>query len=124
MQTLIDFDALRFNGPDYVAARDNARLGAQILRVFNLMADGNWRTLREIEDATGDPAASISAQLRHLRKARFGGHVVEREYVGDGLWKYRLQVNGQTAEQEMDAGEVQPANWVTRVTNWIMGVRP
>ncbi|KKL56177.1 hypothetical protein LCGC14_2247980, partial [marine sediment metagenome] len=35
-------------------------------------------TLCEIEDLTGDPPASISAQLRHLRKERFGAHTVER----------------------------------------------
>lgn len=83
----------RFNGPDYVPARDNARLGAQILRVFNLMRDAQWRTLREIEAATGDPAASVSAQLRHLRKKRFGSHTVEREHRGEGLYAYRLIVN-------------------------------
>lgn len=41
----------------------------------------------------GDPAASVSAQLRHLRKPRFGGFVVEKRPRGDrerGLWEYRL----------------------------------
>ena len=31
---------------------------------------GDWRTLRSIADCTGDPEASVSAQLRHLRKDR------------------------------------------------------
>jgi hypothetical protein len=83
----------RFDGPAYDHARDSARLTGQILRVFDLMADGQWRTLREIADATHDPESSISAQLRHLRKARFGGHTVEREHVGGGLYRYRLIVN-------------------------------
>ena len=89
-QLAIDFDALRFNGPDYDPARDNARLGEQIKRIFDLMRDGEWRTLAEIESATGDPPASISAQLRHLRKDRFGGHTIEKDYRGNGLYSYRL----------------------------------
>ena len=57
------------------------------------MHDGRWRTLDEIASTTGDPPASISAQLRHLRKRRFGAHVVERQARGDrshGLWEYRV----------------------------------
>ena len=83
---------LRFNGPAYDPRRDNARLGAQYLRVFHLMADAQWRTLAEIAAVTGDPPASVSAQLRHARKARFGGHTVERRYEGSGLFAYRLLV--------------------------------
>jgi hypothetical protein len=78
--------APRFNGPDYVPERDNER-------VFDCMKDGAWRTLQQIHGITKDPEASISAQLRHLRKARFGGHAVEKEYLGDGLYRYRLLVN-------------------------------
>ncbi len=81
---------VRFDGDDYVDERDRPRLRGQILRIFNLMKDGNWRTLASIEASTGDPPASISAQLRHLRKARFGAHKVEREHNGRGLYSYRL----------------------------------
>jgi len=84
---------LRFNGPCYVPARDNARLHGQIKDIFTLMADGVWRSLSSISDKTGHPEASISAQLRHLRKARFGGHTIEKEYIGNGLYLYRLIVN-------------------------------
>jgi hypothetical protein len=79
----------RFNGPDLTTA-DHARLAGQMARVFELMQDGGWRTLREIADATGDPESSISAQLRHLRKPRFGSHKVERKHEGGGLHHYRL----------------------------------
>jgi len=82
-----------FNGPAYDPIFDKARLTGQILRVYNLMIDGNWRTLDEISRATGDPAASISAQLRHLRKEKFGRHIVDKRARGDryrGLWEYRL----------------------------------
>lgn len=81
---------LRFNGADYVPSRDNLRLGSQLQRVFALVADSKWRSLQEMSDLTGDPQASISAQLRHLRKPRFGSWNVERKYMGDGLYLYRL----------------------------------
>lgn len=93
IQLEIDFTTARFNGPDYSPEHDNRRLTGQILRVFNLMKDGKWRTLREIEEKTGDPQASASAQLRHLRKARFGGHEVLKRNRGDreqGLFEYKL----------------------------------
>jgi hypothetical protein len=52
------------------------------------MIDGLPRTLRQISNATGDPEASVSAQLRHLKKERFGGFIVEKEHVGNGLYRY------------------------------------
>lgn len=84
-----------FNGPAYEPQHDYKRLAGQILRVFGLMKDGRWRTLAEIEAITGDPPASISAQLRHLRKERFGSFEVEKRARGErihGLWEYRLIV--------------------------------
>jgi len=84
----------RFNGSDYSVKNDRERLTGQILRVFNLMKDGHWRTLQQIEDATGDPQASISAQLRNLRKARFGAYQMEKMSLGGGLFTYRLVING------------------------------
>jgi hypothetical protein len=86
----------RFNGPDYGPALDQVRLTGQIERIFSLMRDGRWRTLSEIESATGDPAASISAQLRHLRKARFGAHTMNKRRRGtrtSGLFEYQVIVN-------------------------------
>ena len=83
----------RFNGSDYDHVRDGPRLSSQLERVYHLMADGQARTLGEISDLTGDPHASVSAQLRHLRKTRFGGHSVSKEYLGHGLYRYRLAVN-------------------------------
>ena len=83
----------RFNGSDYVPARDDVRLTGQLLRVWRVMSGGQWRTLEQISDMTGDPAASISAQLRHLRKPQFGAHQVEKEYLGNGLYKYRVTPN-------------------------------
>ena len=80
----------RFDGPN--PKRDGPRLSAQYRRIFDLMSDGQYRTLSEIAAQTGFPEASISAQLRHMRKRRFGGHQVSKEYLGRGLYSYSLQV--------------------------------
>jgi len=82
-----------FSGITYEAKHDRSRLAAQSSRVFTLMSDGAWRTLGEIAEATGDPQQSVSARLRDFRKARWGGHVVERRARGkrsEGLFEYRL----------------------------------
>jgi hypothetical protein len=39
---------------------------------------GAWMTLRELGRLTRYGETSISAQLRHLRKARCGGYVLEK----------------------------------------------
>lgn len=86
-------DTMRFNGPEYDPAHDNQRLSKQHARIRTLMLDGQWRTLPAIARLTGDPPASVSAQLRHLRKERFGSFIVERRPSGDrsrGLFEYRI----------------------------------
>jgi hypothetical protein len=86
-------DGAKFDGDDYNPALDDDRLSKQIGRVYAAISDGNWRTLAELEQITKDPQASISAQLRHLRKERFGSHNVERQRRGEsGTWEYRLGV--------------------------------
>ena len=68
-----------------------------LLEVMRIAAQyETWVTLEELAGKTKFPPASISAQLRHLRKARFGGWKVERrrrEVVKEELvWEYRLGV--------------------------------
>jgi hypothetical protein len=82
--------APRFDGADYTPERDDSRLRPQMDRIYSLMRDGKWRTLGEIAERTGAPPASVSAQLRHLRKRRFGGYLVEKRYLRDGLYTYRV----------------------------------
>ena len=85
----------RFDGPDYVPALDNDRLTGQIQRVFNAMRAGEWRTLAEISEETNDPPASVRAQLRHLRKPKFGSYTITKRRRGDrtsGLFEYRMEV--------------------------------
>src|SRR6266851_3940923 len=60
---------------------------------------GAWMTLRELARLTRYGETSISAQLRHLRKAKCGGYVLEKrvrkpEVVSSEehfvVWEYRL----------------------------------
>lgn len=86
-------EKIRFNGSDYSPEHDNIRLTGQLKRVYECMIDGKFRTLSEIENITGDPPASISAQLRHLRKKRFGEFTVNKRTRGErsvGLFEYQL----------------------------------
>ena len=78
------------SGETFDRKRDGARLNAQAAAVFSYMQHGEWRTLADIAAATGAPEASVSARLRDLRQAKFGGYTVERRYIAKGLWQYRL----------------------------------
>src|ERR1700756_2852035 len=52
----------------------------EVLRDVMLSANecGAWLTLAELSAMTRYPAASISAQLRHLKKPRFGNYELEK----------------------------------------------
>ena len=84
--------APHFNGAVYDPERDHERLSRQIGRVYEALLWGGWLTLAEIEAKTSDPQASISAQIRHLRKRRFGGYQIDkrRQTQTGGTWEYRL----------------------------------
>ena len=81
---------LRFDGDDYKHRRDSNRLTGQLLRIWDAIKDGEWITLEELAIKSDSPAASASAQLRNLRKERFGSHVIDRERMNNGGYKYRL----------------------------------
>ncbi len=114
-------------GPACAEAADGARLRTvpagtelrtqrEVIRELMLAAGarGAWLTLREIASLTGYGEASISAQLRHLRKPAFGDYAVEKRRRGPdaesqrgsvpcgtgrgepraGLWEYRLLPRG------------------------------
>jgi len=82
--------AADFDGDTYDRERDHDRLNAQLRRVLARLQDRAWHTLGDLSSATGDPEASVSARLRDLRKEKFGAHVIERQYLSDGLWQYRM----------------------------------
>jgi len=83
----------RFDGRTYDHARDHARLTSQLVRVREVMRDGQWRTLKRIADDAHAPEASVSARLRDLRKERNGAWIVEsmRDDREPGVWWYRLK---------------------------------
>jgi hypothetical protein len=74
----------------------------QLAKIRDLMLEAArnvWLTLAEIAEPTEYGEASISAQLRHLRKARHGCYRVEkrRRQSGEceagrstGLWEYQI----------------------------------
>lgn len=91
-----------FAGAVYSPGDDDARLTDQLARVFGVLKVGGWLTVAELSGKTGDPAPSVSAQLRHLRKPRFGGWNIEKrrrprtDEKRSNLWEYRL--HGKLAE--------------------------
>tara|TARA_R100000808_G_scaffold19832_1_gene42976 strand:- start:1090 stop:1395 length:306 start_codon:yes stop_codon:yes gene_type:complete len=87
------FDA-QFDGSDYNDKRDRPRLNGQIRRVYRAMCSSRWMTLDDVVEITGDPHASVSAQMRHLRKEKFGSNYVQKRYKGRGLFEYRLLPSG------------------------------
>lgn len=91
---MTDLHIPRRDGSTYDHVRDGKRLDCQHNRVFALMKDGEWRSLYQISDGTGDPEASCSARLRDFKKPRFqklyGAYALEKRYVRRGLFEYRL----------------------------------
>jgi hypothetical protein len=84
-----------FDGVDYTHSKDYERLSGQLKEIYGLMSDGQWRTVEKIEKSTGYPANSIQAQLRNLRKERFGAYLVERRRITEsGLYEYRVGEKG------------------------------
>ena len=72
-----------------------------------------WLTLDELSKLTHYPPASISAQLRHLRKPEYGGYAVEKRPRAVGkvlrgedfgtVWEYQLR---RTIRRKMAGGRV------------------
>lgn len=77
---------------------DVCQLGGGRRYVFDVMADGTWRTIQEIqasvEARTGEyfTEPCISARVRDLRKHEYGNHTVERRARTGRLFEYRLEV--------------------------------
>ena len=74
-----------FDGEGYDERFDKDRLITQLQRVYDMMRDSEWRSLKEISDTLtliyGNrfPEASISADLRSFRRASHGSSIVERK---------------------------------------------
>ena len=80
-------------GPAYSEVIDGERIAKQheVIRDF-MLKTGRWWTLAELHEKLKYPEASISAQLRHLRKPEFGSYEVEkrRREPDKGTWEYRV----------------------------------
>jgi len=83
----------KFDGSDYKPERDDERLDKQIDRVKKVCSSGVPMTLSMIATLSGDPEASVSAQLRHLRKEKHGSHIVDKIYLSHGLYLYKVTLN-------------------------------
>jgi hypothetical protein len=84
---------LVFDGADYVQERDGKRLAKNHFKLKDLMQDQRFRTLSEISAITNIPEASVSAGLRDFRKEKFGRHIVNKNYLENGLYSYQLILN-------------------------------
>jgi len=80
----------RFGGETYDPERDRKRLTGSLLKIRVAMAPGGWWTLARLADIGECSPAAASARVRDLRKSKFGGHTIDREYVADGIWRYRM----------------------------------
>lgn len=97
-------------------AEDETQLAAIRELMTRAAASGVWLTLAEIAEATEFAEASISAQLRHLRKAQNGGYRVEKRHRrmpsavarmrkarearrGPVIWEYRVLSSQRAAEE-------------------------
>jgi len=91
------------SGNNAQGAQEHLPTQLEVLRgVLQLAAQyGAWMTLAELARKTNFPEASISAQLRHLRKAEHGAYQVEkrrREWeealktnTKEKVWEYRVR---------------------------------
>jgi len=79
-----------FSGAGVETVEDKIRLGKQIDRVLAYINGGEWMSLQQIAIGINAPHASVSAQLRNLRKAEHGSYIIERKNEGDGYFLYRL----------------------------------
>ena len=87
-----------------IGARRRLALWTQREVICNVMLSaakcGTWLTLKELARLTRYGEASISAQLRHLRKPRYGAFVIAKRpregevsvclVHGSPVWEYRL----------------------------------
>jgi len=89
-----------FDGATYDNTLDATRLTGQWLRVYQVLAGGEWLTLSEIQNAITeryqrhDSQTGISARIRDFRKEKFGSRTVNTRRRGnpkDGVWEYQLK---------------------------------
>jgi hypothetical protein len=64
-----------------------------LYKLLSVVKDGKWRTIKQLSDATGNIPTAASANMRNLRKAKYGGYIIERRHLGNGLYEYRMALD-------------------------------
>ncbi len=83
--------APEFDGKTFNQRRDGRRLNGQLAAVHSILSgDYRWYGLRELATRCSGSEAGVSARIRDLRKPKFGGHIIQKRCVNNGLWEYRL----------------------------------
>jgi len=99
--------ALEVLASDVFPEEDETQLAAIRELTTRASARGVWLTLAEIAEATEFAEASISAQLRHLRKAHHGGYHVEK--------RHRCSARGMATLRKIRDTRRGPVIWEYRV---------
>ncbi len=99
--------ALEAPTSDVFPEEDETQLAAIRELTTRASARGVWLTLAEIAEATEFAEASISAQLRHLRKAHHGGYHVEK--------RHRCSARGMATLRKIRDTRRGPVIWEYRV---------
>ena len=104
-----DAEQVRVSAPtdEVCLEEDETQLAAIRELMTRARARGSWLTLAEIAEATEFAEASISAQLRHLRKAHHGGYHVEK--------RRRQSVRGAATMRKIRDTRRGPMIWEYRV---------
>jgi len=93
---------MNFDGPAYEAEKDYERLSGQIRVVLEVLKQSSlsarWLTVEQIrrrcllEHDEQFPEPSISAQIRNLRKSRFGSWNISGRYrKGVRIYEYKIE---------------------------------
>ena len=106
----VEEPAIEAQASESSGEEDETQLAAIRKLMRRAFARGAWLTLGEIAQATEFAEASISAQLRHLRKPHHGRHRVEKRRrrpvreIRDGwrepvIWEYRVLPPGRVRQR-------------------------
>ena len=101
-EAMLDFYESKYvasiGGEGIIRKQDIPILYKGVQQVFDIMKDGNWYTIPQLRDRTGQEGAD-----RRMRELRQNGYTVDRRRVGDSrLWEYRLDVPAQDSPSLFD----------------------
>jgi len=84
-------------GEGIIRKQDIPILYKGVQQVFDIMKDGNWYTIPQLRERTGQEGAD-----RRMRELRQNGYTVDRRRVGDSrLWEYRLDLPNQHKQRSL-----------------------